>query len=605
MKKLLFWSVLALGVVFATSAIAGNLKGPMQAEVLIRGDEPIPNVTTPPVSGGLITNSPGDTVGFTEYDYQCNGSTGNRVVADNVGGAHFAWMKGMDTQPDGGGPREVWFNYTDGTIWLASGGQPLSMFTRGGYTQISITSDDCAGVAYHETSNWAVTYAEDQYSGYGLFNYFNPPEDLEEQCLWPYITLDRNNNIHIVSVEARDPDVVMQDLSYTVSTDGGESWSRLHNVETLSTISQNVVASPVSDKVAIVYNYSTRPSPPDPPVAAQLYNTVYYIESEDGLTWDWENGKVDVTGYTDRDSLQAYTDLAAIYDYNDNLHIIWNAQFVYETPEGFEVSFHIYLYHYNDGSGTINMITETDTAIDTLWETGNCQVTQQPSRPFGAWNRPLTKMSLGVYHDDDIDGLFALWTQFDPSDCSVAGWANGDLYYSYTINGTDWVQSVNVTNSNSDGCARGDCDSDHWATLANRVDDSLHIVYINDKDAGGVPQTEGEVTVNPVLYLEVQNPLLTGIDEDQSIPHSFALSQNYPNPFNARTSIQFELLENSRVKLSVYDITGARVATLVNGDMEAGLHSINWDAEKVASGVYYYSLKANGEESARKMTLLK
>jgi hypothetical protein len=47
------------------------------------------------------------------------------------------------------------------------------------------------------------------------------------------------------------------------------------------------------------------------------------------------------------------------------------------------------------------------------------------------------------------------------------------------------------------------------------------------------------------------------------------------------------------------------VATLVNGEMEAGVHSINWDADKVASGVYYYSLKANDEQSSRKMTLLK
>ena len=603
MKKLLFWPVLALVVVFATSAIAGNLMGPMQAEVLLRGDEPIPNVTSYPVPGGLITNSPGDTVGFTEYEYQCNGSTGNRVVVDNLGGAHFAWMKGMDTEPGGGGPREVWFNYTDGASWpLPRGGQVLSQATRGGYTQISITSDDRAGVAYHETSLDAVTYAEDQVSGFGIFNYYDPPEMLALQCLWPYITIDRNDNIHFVSVEAPEAGVTIHTMGYTMSDNAGESWSRFQAVDTTSCLSQNLVSSPVSDKVAIVYSH---PMVMEPPVGAQLENDIYYIQSQDGVTWDWDNGKVNVTSYERDDSTRAYTDVAGIYDYNDNLHIVWTAQFVYDTPEGYLVSFHTFLYHYNDGSGMINMITETDAAVDTLWETGYCQVSSTPSKPFGAWNRPFTKVSLGVYHEEDIDGLFALWTQFDPGDCSNAGWANGDLYYSYTINGTDWDQTVNVTNSNSDGCVPGECDSDHWATLANRVGDSLHIIYINDKDAGGVPQDEGEITVNPVLYLKVQNPLLTGIDEDQSQPNSFALSQNYPNPFNARTNIEFELLENSRVELSVYDITGAKVATLVNGEMEAGVHSVNWNAEKVASGVYYYSLRANDEESARKMTLLK
>ncbi len=598
MKKLLFWSVLALVAVFTASSIAGNLKGPMQVEVLIRGDEPIPNVTSYPVPGGLITNSPGDTVGFTEYDYQCNGSTGNRVVADNAGGVHFAWMKGIDIEPPGVGQREVWFNYKGGTGWL--GGQPVSQLTRGGYTQISITGDDRAGVAYHETSGDAVTYAEDQVRGFGIFNYYDPPEMLAVQCLWPYITLDRNDNIHIASVEAQDAGIVMQDLSYTVSTDGGESWSRIHNVETLSTISQNVVASPVSDKVAIVYNYSTRPSPPDPaPVAAQLYNTVYYIESEDGLTWDWENDKVDVTGYTDRDTLQAYTDLAAIYDYNDNLHIIWNAQFVYDTPEGFFTSFQTFLNHFDTESGEINEITRSDTA----WVEEGC-------RP-GAWNLSIAKMSLGVH--EPTNAIFTAYTGFfDTLDCSAGGqysdWANGEIYMTYSADGgANWAEPENLTNSPSPDCAPGECDSDHWATLADRVDGYLHIMYVNDKDAGGIPQDnpqEGDATISPILYLAHPNPL-TGIDDDEAIPRTFALSQNYPNPFNARTNIEFELLGNSHVKLSVYDITGARVATLVDGEMEAGVHSVNWDAEKVASGVYYYSLRTNGEESARKMTLLK
>jgi hypothetical protein len=55
----------------------------------------------------------------------------------------------------------------------------------------------------------------------------------------------------------------------------------------------------------------------------------------------------------------------------------------------------------------------------------------------------------------------------------------------------------------------------------------------------------------------------------------------------------------------VYDITGAEVTTLVDGRLDAGMHSVNWDAGNVASGVCYYSIRANGEESTRKMTLLK
>jgi hypothetical protein len=77
-------------------------------------------------------------------------------------------------------------------------------------------------------------------------------------------------------------------------------------------------ASPVSDKVAIVYSKTTDTS-------TQWYNDIVYILSNDGLTWNFTN-RTNVTNYgTDNDSLWAYTDLDAIFDYNDNLNIIWNA----------------------------------------------------------------------------------------------------------------------------------------------------------------------------------------------------------------------------------------------------------------------------------------
>ncbi len=581
MKKLLFWSVLSLIMIFATSAISGDLIGPrVENQRLIGGSESFEDVSIPPAApGGLITDSPGELVGETQYDYQTNGSSGNRLVIDNLGGKHFAWMKGIDYV---GGLRSVYFNYSDasGNWPLPEGGQPVSQENGAGYTQISITSDDRAAVTYHESARNFVTYAEDQVSGFGIFGYFDPPDMFGLRCYWPYIALDRNDNIHIISVENAALGE-QQTLGYTMSEDGGASWSRFRQVDTLMVISPNVVASPVSDKVAIVYTH-----PRD--YTSQWYNDIYYIESEDGLTWDFANGKVNVTDYGSPDSLFAYTDLAAIYDHNDNLNIIWSAQWL--TDEG--IYYRTFLLHYSTGSGVITEILQTPSE----W-VDNCS--------FGVWNRPVTKMSLAAHPN----AIFAVYTKFDTTDCSLGGFANGDIYATSSVDGgatwgwNEWPDT-NLTNSPSPNCAAGNCDSDHWSSAADKVDDFLHIIYINDKDAGGVPQDEGAVTDNPVLYLKTPVPL-TDIDDGHGVPTTFALSQNYPNPFNARTSIEFELLENSRVKLSVYDITGAKVATLVNGEMEAGMHSINWSADNVASGVYYYSLKTNGEGSTRKMTLLK
>ncbi len=89
------------------------------------------------------------------------------------------------------------------------------------------------------------------------------------------------------------------------------------------------------------------------------------------------------------------------------------------------------------------------------------------------------------------------------------------------------------------------------------------------------------------------------------MPNRILISQNYPNPFNAQTNIDFTLDKKAKVELAVYNLLGAKVATLANGQMEAGKHSINFDASRISSGVYYYILKTNDSKVTKKMTLLK
>ena len=89
------------------------------------------------------------------------------------------------------------------------------------------------------------------------------------------------------------------------------------------------------------------------------------------------------------------------------------------------------------------------------------------------------------------------------------------------------------------------------------------------------------------------------------LPQEVALAQNYPNPFNAATRIAFDLPQAGETELSVYDLNGRQVTTLLSRDLVAGHHSVNFDAATLPSGVYIYRLKANGIAHARKMALLK
>jgi len=89
------------------------------------------------------------------------------------------------------------------------------------------------------------------------------------------------------------------------------------------------------------------------------------------------------------------------------------------------------------------------------------------------------------------------------------------------------------------------------------------------------------------------------------LPSTYTLDQNYPNPFNPVTTIQFALPQSGEVNLSVYDVLGRRVATLVNGQLQAGQHTVNFQASDLPSGMYLYRLTTPVGSISQKMVLLK
>jgi hypothetical protein len=91
----------------------------------------------------------------------------------------------------------------------------------------------------------------------------------------------------------------------------------------------------------------------------------------------------------------------------------------------------------------------------------------------------------------------------------------------------------------------------------------------------------------------------------KELPTEFTLEQNYPNPFNPVTEIHYSIPTATDVKLEIYNVMGQKVATLVNSHLEAGYHTAVWDGSYVASGVYFYRLKADSFVQSRKMMLLK
>jgi hypothetical protein len=100
-----------------------------------------------------------------------------------------------------------------------------------------------------------------------------------------------------------------------------------------------------------------------------------------------------------------------------------------------------------------------------------------------------------------------------------------------------------------------------------------------------------------------------GID-GVTIPDVYALHQNYPNPFNPTTKIRYDLPEDANVNITIYDIMGRRVKTLINSNQTAGYWNVRWNAtnnlgEPVSAGMYIYMIQAGEFRQTKKMVLLK
>ena len=100
-------------------------------------------------------------------------------------------------------------------------------------------------------------------------------------------------------------------------------------------------------------------------------------------------------------------------------------------------------------------------------------------------------------------------------------------------------------------------------------------------------------------------PQMNGVGDGEGTVVKFDLGQNYPNPFNPTTTIKFSIPQSGMVTLAVYNLLGQKVATLVNTEMNKGRYEYHFDASKLGSGVYFYSLKTGSYSATKKMILMK
>ena len=129
--------------------------------------------------------------------------------------------------------------------------------------------------------------------------------------------------------------------------------------------------------------------------------------------------------------------------------------------------------------------------------------------------------------------------------------------------------------------------------------DGIALLIDSDKSQNDT----GKVAVQGINIIAATT--VTAVNEPDATPREFELEQNYPNPFNPTTAISYQLSAVSKVTLKVYDVLGREVATLVDGEMNAGMHEVTFDASRLASGIYLYQVRAGAFTATRKLLLLK
>jgi len=587
MKSVKMYMLLSI-VLIATAGFSLTIKkADTQPCRGIVGDEPLLAKEIIPYLGG---RGPGDQIGTTAYDYQANGGFCQRLVVDDYGQAHINWM--WQDYP-GQTMRYCAWNarFSDGSYY----GETQASNSWSGYVQLDVTQD-----ANPDNQRTAIAYHFDPGTGYyswvdidggNLWGIWpnNPVSPQIADHIWPYVALAGNNNIILVSHGYPVPGD--NHIYVDVTTDAGGSWTTAASVDSCATISQFVRASrnPGSQKVVVCWTKFIT----DSIASGQLDNNIWYMLSTDGgVTW---GAPVNVTDYQPADTVRAYTDVNAIFDANDNLHIVWSGRKV--DAGGYYVASKI--FHWDEVSGNITVVNSPSTYYT---EPGGWWIATASSPQPGGWRLPADQPQLVVDLADNT--LYCLWHGNDDyNDGSAAGFFNGEFFGSVSFDGgATWSNYVNLTNTRSPGAGAGACDDEDYMTACPYVvNDSIFLTYIEDKDAGGVPQSEGTVTENPVRCWVMPT---FGIQEHKTEVPDMMNMVVLPNPVQHHALINYTLTKETAVSLKVFDASGRVVKDFGTGQKTRGTYSVNMETNSLANGTYFAVLDLNGETISRTFIVL-
>ncbi len=564
----------SIGLIFLTASIINaaseplrplnqqvNLPARMAAAFSFPAADPRPNIGTGPNSSKIILNSYSlssnlDILGYTTYDLQHITTMARQLEHRGSGILHFGWTA-QDTDiyglNRGIGYQAYDFNACDFVFTFGGIRIDLSTADNAGYVGADAGSAGCAIVSAHQLSEasdyLSVCYWDYCAAGpaYGVFTPDNPSDFYgwgsnsgtgpDNYNIWPKAEwqVGTESVLHMVACESNSENN-FQSISYyrRVGPYGAYSgiWSGQRVIDSVTSVNPTIVASPISDRVAVVWAAPAEYRRDQPGEFNNQYgNDIWYAVSDNqGADWAadtvstslgaasiahgvdlgiYEGGNI--TSYDSLDDFKAYCEISALFSSEDELHIAWSGR----RWDGNRSIFRRQgaIFHWAENTpDIIRAVVMAD------WDTGGECYGQ-------TWATDVGKMSLS-----ECDGKFyLLFTQFGTlnNPCGDVDLEthrlNGYLYMSaYDPAVTlrwDRPQRITATPETPDGCTAGNmsgpgtCNSEYWASMARygRIDSCqyagqhvLDILYINDYAPGSsVMDSPGTWTINPVVWKQV------------------------------------------------------------------------------------------------------
>ncbi len=510
-----------------------------------------------------------EVIGYTSYDWQANGPVYHDCIYDPVAnGIHCLWMYSHFNQAT---DRQMYYNFYDFSShawnWPDAG---IGVYTmRSGYG--GMDNDPISGCAYvtaHATVSSVMTTvaARDQAPGAGLFEYSNAAAGYQ----WPPCAVSHSENIGVALTNSTDQD----SLWYTRGTPWN-TWSTPVRIPDPGAPAdfptQNIAASKTSNKMVYVWQCSDDPYPE---------RAMYKLSTDGGATWGTQTQipfppSVGITpGFH-------ISGLFAMFDASDNLHIVASV-----SDTGFTIPAEI--WHYCPTNTPAYKLVHHYEA-DTL------------TAPVGYNAIFATRPSI-VQDAANPTNFYVAWEEFDSLNYEpLTTLARADIYVAQlTNNGNTVARKGRITDPNTT--------SKRFPVVGGIKNDTVFVQYLIDSIAGMELYTQGVATNNPVVVQRFyKNSLPAAVEENPSNRYySVALKPASPNPFIYTTNITYTVPISGNVNLTIYDILGRPVRTMVSGTKTPGEYTAIWDGKdangnKTQAGIYFYTLSTADKSVSRKI----